>query len=94
LLLFRCVKELGNNVIKHSRAGELKVNFKSKDKVLEISVEDDGIGFEYTPEKHSSNRQSFGLFSIQERMSNMGGVMKIDSALNKGTVVKLTLPLK
>jgi len=93
LLIFRCVTELGSNVIKHSRARELKVHFKIKDKILEISVEDDGIGLEYNSEKLSSNKQAFGLFSIQERMIDLGGTMKINSFLNKGTIVKLSIPI-
>jgi len=93
-LLFRSIKELIINVVKHARAKRLKVDFKRNGDMLEITVEDNGIGFTYNPDLHKLNNNIYGLFSIQERMSDLGGSIIIDSVLDKGTKAQLVIPLK
>lgn len=93
-LLFRSIKELIINVIKHARARQLKVHFKPNNQKLEIMVEDDGIGFNYNSNIYKLKTNVFGLFSIQERMADLGGALRIDSVIDKGTKATLTVPLK
>ena len=82
------------NVLKHARAKQLKVDFSTKNEKLEISVVDDGIGFNYNPDLLKLKSNTYGLFSIQERMFDLGGTIIIDSAFGKGTKAKLVIPLK
>ena len=59
-----------------------------------ITVQDDGVGFE--PPGTSQNVKKpdgFGLFSIRERMSDLGGEMEIDSEPGRGSKVILTVAL-
>jgi signal transduction histidine kinase len=82
------------NAVKHAQATRLKIDFKRSDEMLEISVQDDGIGFNYNPKLLRLKSNSYGLFSIQERLSDLGGCMDIDSVSGNGTKVKLLIPLK
>lgn len=93
-LLFRSIRELMINVMKHAQATLLKIDFKRKNELLEISVQDDGIGFNYSPNLLRMKSNTYGLFSIQERLSDLGGIMTVDSEGGKGTDIKLLIPLK
>lgn len=91
-LVFRSLKELMQNVMKHSRARKMDVKFSRKDQLLEIAIEDNGIGFNYNSELLRLKSNSYGLFSIQERMSGLGGSLTIDSTRGRGTIAKITIP--
>jgi signal transduction histidine kinase len=93
-MTFRCIKELANNVVKHARANNLNVIFKVRDSKLEVTVQDDGVGFKVHPDLLKLKRNSLGLFSIQERLLNMGGKMTINTGDNQGTSITLTIPIK
>jgi signal transduction histidine kinase len=93
-MTFRCIKELANNVVKHARANNLNLIFKVRDSKLEVTVQDDGVGFKVHPDLLKLKRNSLGLFSIQERLLNMGGKMTINTGDNQGTSITLTIPIK
>lgn len=94
-MLFRSVRELLTNVVKHAQAGKVVVRIDQEDSNLSVRVEDDGCGFD--PERISARSREnagFGLFSIQERMSDMGGLLEINSIPGAGTRMNLQLPVK
>ncbi len=65
----------------------------SSDDTLVIRVEDDGQGFDPARLNGPSTKKGgFGLFSIRERLSGIGGSLAIDSACGKGTTASITLP--
>ena len=93
-LLFRSVRELLTNVVKHARANKVAVLLGEQDNDISITIEDDGIGFDRNALKSNHGQKGgFGLFSIQERMTNMGGVFDIQSEPGKGCRVVLTVPV-
>ena len=81
------------NVVKHARARKMDVDISSQNGALEITVSDDGKGFIYNPELIRLKSNSYGLFSIQERIADLGGSMEVDSENNVGTSIKLSIPL-
>ncbi|NQV03728.1 MAG: PAS domain S-box protein, partial [Bacteroidia bacterium] len=94
-LLFRSIKELLNNVINHANANCVKVSLKQQESNLSVTVYDDGIGFNYNADLvRIKNGGGFGLFSIQERMQDIGGQIEIKSSPGRGTKVVLEVPLK
>jgi len=93
-LLFRSIRELMINVTKHARAAHLNIEMNRKKDMLEIVVQDDGVGFNYNAKLLMLKSKSYGLFSIQERISDLGGSMKITSAPGFGTKIKLIIPLR
>lgn len=94
LLLFRIVQESLRNIAKHAKASkaEVRVEF-SMDKV-QISIVDDGIGFE-VPENLGDLPQSgkLGLTGLKERVQLLGGNLKIKSELRKGTSIFIEAPV-
>ena len=93
-LLFRSVRELLTNVVKHARANKVAVHLGEQDNNISITIEDDGIGFDHDSLKSKNGqKRGFGLFSIQERMTNMGGAFAIQSEPGKGCRVVLRVPV-
>jgi PAS domain S-box-containing protein len=95
VLLFRAVRELLFNVLKHAQASCTKVGLHRDGECLKIVVEDNGVGF--APEKlcaANGKIAGFGLFSIRERLHYFGGSMEIESIPGEVTRVTLTLPIK
>jgi PAS domain S-box-containing protein len=94
-LLYRAVLELLVNVIKHANARHVKVSVCKEKNNIYINVIDDGVGFISGIENFTSNRiRGFGLFSIRERLSYLGGSLEIDSKPSKGTRATLVAPIK
>ena len=95
IILFQSVRELLHNVVKHSKAGGVTVSIRKTDHSIEITVEDDGIGFNASRINSGSFiTPGFGLFSIHERVKNIGGRLVIQSQPGSSTRITLTAPLK
>jgi signal transduction histidine kinase len=95
ILLFNAVRELLTNVAKHARADNVKISLQSDQAGVRICVEDNGIGFN-APETGlpASKSNSFGLFSIKERLNYVSGKLDIKTAPGKGTRITLHIPHK
>lgn len=94
-LLYRSVRELLINAAKHARARTIDVTLSRTDGCIQIVVEDDGVGFDPARLADESPHRAagFGLFSIRERLTHMGGNVYIESAEGRGTRVTLLAPL-
>ena len=94
-LLFRDVRELLINVIKHASAKKVKVSIRRADDKIRVGVEDDGVGFAVSElGSIASKTGGFGLFSIRERLGQLGGYLEVKSEPGRGTQVTITAPLK
>lgn len=94
-LVFQSVQELLVNVAKHARARTVEITLDRGDGILHLEVVDDGIGT--TPPRAPRTGRSpegFGLFSIRERIEQLGGSFLIDSQPGKGTRAYLRVPLR
>jgi PAS domain S-box-containing protein len=92
--LFRSLKELLMNVIKHSQVKEVFIrSYLDGDQII-LEVEDRGTGFDVEKMyKNLGSSSSYGLFSIRERVNFLGGKMEIYSRENTGTLVSISLPV-
>jgi PAS domain S-box-containing protein len=93
-LLFRCVRELLFNVVKHAKAQVARIEVRSEPGSLAIAVEDPGVGFDpaqVAADRHE--RHSFGLLSVRERVEGLGGRVVVDAEAGRGTRVELRVPL-
>jgi two-component system sensor histidine kinase DegS len=92
--LFRSLKELVMNVIKHSEAEEVFIrSYLDGDQII-LEVEDRGTGFDVKKMyKNLGDSGSYGLFSLKERINLLGGKMEIYSRENIGTLVSVSLPV-
>jgi PAS domain S-box-containing protein len=95
VLLFRSVRELMMNVVKHAQARSGRVNIMRRNDRVNIEVEDDGVGIaDSNSIAQTGDNGGFGLFSIRERLHYLGGKLEVASENGKGTRVTLTVPLK
>lgn len=85
--LYRVVQETFNNIIKHANAKNIDVQLMGHDNSISITIEDDGKGFNIYNEK-----SGLGLKNMNSRIHQIGGTISIDSQINKGTSVLITLP--
>ncbi len=92
-VLFRAVRELLTNVLKHAGAPSAKLSLRRAGDQVEIDVEDQGIGFD-PHAAPASPRGGFGLFSVREQINRLGGTIEVVSGNQLGTRVSLRLPLQ
>lgn len=89
--LFRIVQEALNNVAKHSRATEVKIEIHNENDIFILEISDNGIGF---VEKEQNDQESYGLIGMKERVFLLDGELTITSHKNKGTYIRIVMPLK
>jgi signal transduction histidine kinase len=91
---FRIGQEALANAARHARATEVRLGLKLLGDQLELTVSDNGTGFDVahfrTPEER---RKHFGLMSMEERAGLVGGAFEIDSAPDRGTRIRVVFPL-
>lgn len=90
--IYRIIHEAVNNVRKHAKSPQLKVEMGQKKKRLVIRVKDRGIGFNPEKLELSSSNRSVGLLSMRRRAELLGGTFKINSSLGKGTEILVDIP--
>lgn len=95
IVLFKSVNELLNNIAKHAKADNVQIKINLNSEYIKIEVNDDGVGFESAGQGNlSGNDWGFGLFSIKERLTYLGGSFSIESSPGNGTWARLIAPLK
>lgn len=87
--LFRILQESLSNTLRHARANQIAVKLFTLQGQVRMRVTDDGIGFDPDGEKLTS----YGLRSMRERVTEVGGSMEIYSAKGKGTQIEVRIPL-
>jgi len=93
-LLYRAVRELCRNVVRHARAPRAEVRLYTEGDRLQIVVADDGEGFDAARQaRHFDRTGGFGLFAIREMCAQVGGRFEIESAAGKGARAVLSVPL-
>jgi GAF domain-containing protein len=91
---FRIVQEAVTNVVRHAQARHLTVSLTLGPAALELTVVDDGVGFDVAvARRRALDGGSLGLLGIEERAELAGGRSAIESAPRQGATVRVTLPL-
>ncbi len=96
LSLFRFVQEALNNVVKHAQASKARVVVSSFENMLQVVVEDDGIGFavQQVLENPQGGRRGTGLINMKKRIEVMlHGEFGIESTVGQGTRVVASVPM-
>jgi signal transduction histidine kinase len=92
--LFNIIQESVNNALKYAKAEHIWVRLRQTDTTLEMTVQDDGRGFDLQKVLASyEKRGSFGLLNIEERAKLIGGMAEMHSAPGQGTTVRVIVPL-
>lgn len=92
--MFRMIKELIHNAIKHASPYKIKVSLTESEGVITIRVEDDGKGFEITNPESVIGKNGIGLATVQKRVDLLSGTIDIHSENNIGTIITIKLPFE
>ena len=90
VLIYRMIKELVTNALKHSSATTIDVLLMQENGRITLKVTDNGIGFKPFTYKSGSHQ---GLASIGEQVSLLDGTMNIQPATGGGTAVVISMPM-
>ncbi|MEM7085167.1 MAG: ATP-binding protein [Bacteroidota bacterium] len=88
--LYRIIQESLSNVIKHASAEAGKVVVKRYPHMVNISIRDNGVGFDFS--EKFQNIKSLGLKTLLERTKFLNGQMKVQSKRNNGTLLEFQFP--
>jgi nitrate/nitrite-specific signal transduction histidine kinase len=86
--LIRIIQEAMTNVRRHARASQVMVVFTSNETSIDVTLSDDGCGFDQT-EKRDGH---FGLHVMKERAASVNGEVTIRSQPDRGTQIGITVP--
>jgi PAS domain S-box-containing protein len=87
--VFRIVQEALTNVARHASAKRIVITLDEQNGELQMSIADDGIGFDADEAGHSST----GIEGMRERALLLGGRFEVHSASGEGTRIEASLPL-
>ena len=90
IALFRVVQEALANVAKHARASEVEIALELTDRDVVVTVQDNGVG---AASEDLTRPRSHGLAGLRHRIQMLGGRFDITSAPNRGTTVRVQVPL-
>lgn len=85
--IYRILQESFNNVVKHSKATKIDLKIMKKEAFLEISFQDNGIGF-----NQNGGVNGQGIIGIKERVALLGGTINITSEIGAGTQMLIQIP--
>ena len=91
---YRIVQEALTNVAKHARATVCRVYLQRLPNTVLITIEDDGAGFDLAAAERPGERRGLGLVGIRERVKQLGGTLRLESAPGKGTRLTAELPAR
>lgn len=93
VILFRIIQELMANVEHHAHANRVKLSLDVGDATVSAVIEDDGTGFDVQQVMNDArNKKALGIGSILERVEMLGGEIRFESTMGRGTRVTLRLP--
>ena len=87
IIIFRILQEFFTNTIKHSKASDLDVCLEYKTNKLNITVKDNGVGFNKNQLK---NEKGIGLINMENRAKLIGVELNLSSEINKGTTLEIS----
>ena len=86
--IYRVVQEALNNCARHAQARTVQVAVHGTDGKIQLSVKDDGTGFD------TRRIKGLGLLGMEERVRHLGGDFEIDSKPGRGTLLTIELPVE
>ncbi len=88
--IYRVIQEGLSNIVKHSKAKNFNVLIVNNSNSVRVMISDDGIGF--LENNNNNSITHFGLMNMKERVENFKGNFKIESGLNKGSLLIAEIP--
>lgn len=94
LVCYRIIQEGITNIVKHANARRAKVKIFYEETKIRMEIIDNGIGFNEETAQRAKLNHHLGLRSMQKRIELLQGKFEIISKLNKGTIIKITIPIE
>ncbi len=92
-ILYRSARELLINVVRHAGVESALLDIRNENGLICLKVEDCGNGFDFEAVRAGQGSETgFGIYSIEDRMTSLGGSMKVVTQPGKGCCVVLTVP--
>lgn len=93
-MLFRITQEAVSNILRHAEAREVDIWLGQENEAVILEIRDDGRGFDVEQiSGQALSRKQLGLLGIHERVSLVGGQLKVDSAPGTGTRIFISVPI-
>ncbi len=93
LAFYRILQDALKNVEHHARARRANVHLIQRGAFVEMEINDDGVGFDLDrPDAKGKTKRGFGLLSMRERATGVGGTLSVQSAPGQGTTIKARVP--
>jgi signal transduction histidine kinase len=92
VLVFKLIRELLRNVIKHSGVQSASVTVTQTPVELRVVVEDSGVGFEWQLSLFEPRSEGFGLWNVADRVRAAAGEITVDTAPGRGCRVSVVFP--
>jgi signal transduction histidine kinase/predicted ATPase len=86
--VYRIIQEILHNIIKHASATHVTLSITQSEDGINIMAEDNGKGFD-----KNLVEMGLGLKNIHSRVKLLNGYFDVDSAVNRGTIFNITIPL-
>ncbi len=87
--LYRIVQEALQNINKHAKAKNIKIELLENKNNIHLEITDDGVGF-----KTEKSKNGIGLKNIESRVNEISGKLKILSKKDKGTTISIDIPFQ
>jgi signal transduction histidine kinase len=91
--IYRLLQEALQNVFSHAHAQQVEVNIRFTPNSLELSIRDDGVGFDLNAVEQTNSRH-FGLITMRERAKSLNGRLTIHTQPGQGTCITLFVPIQ
>lgn len=88
--LFRIAQEALSNTLRHSKADMMEIKFQRIGNEARMLLKDSGVGFDLEAKKQTS----YGLLTMAERVSELGGILHMESRLGGGTTIDIRVPFE
>jgi len=92
--IYRIFQEGLTNIARHAHATLVRVYLQRLPATILMTIEDNGVGFDLAETKGRGNSGGLGLIGIRERVANLHGTLRLESAIGKGTRLTIECPVR
>jgi PAS domain S-box-containing protein len=89
--LFRITQEALTNIAKYAHASMVTITIKERNGTVNLSIADNGIGFNPENIQQLAEKKGLGLIGMRERAESIGGRLYMNSAVGKGTTISVVV---
>jgi signal transduction histidine kinase len=91
-IIYRITQEALTNIAKHARAKHVRIELTAEEDSVDLTIRDDGVGFDPAQAARLLNDGHFGLVGMRERAEMGGGRLDLDSRPGHGTTISVAIP--